>query len=215
MMKQYVARLPYLEVEVTGGPDLLVPGPRPPPGHGGRVLSVEDEADLHHVVLHVDRVPPPVPEVPELPQPQARVVSNQVSISGVCCSPLVHQASAPAEEAESALGGPGLAGVDHAPGLAPSLKLELEEHVRAVSGLLIGQRGQVDSVTNQRPGECVAHAAQGAQGEPALLGVQGSPRVPEVEAGHGEAVHVLQEASVVTPGLRGCVTVTAEVGVYT
>ena len=214
MMKQYVTRLPHLEVEVTGGPDLLVPGPRPPPGHGGRVLSVEDEADLHHVVLHVDRVPPPVPEVPELPQPQARVVSNRISISGVC-SPLVHQASAPAEEAESALGGPGLAGVDHAPGLAPSLKLELEEHVGAVSGLLIGQRGQVDSVTNQRPGECVANAAQGTQGKPALLGVQGSPRVPEVEAGHGKAVHVLQEASVVTPGLRGCVTVTAEVRVYT
>ena len=214
MMKQYVERLPYLEVEVTGGPDLLIPGPRPPPGHGGRVLSVEDEADLHHVVLHVDRVPPPVPEVPELPQPQARVVSNRISVSGVC-SPLVHQASAPAEEAESARGGPGLAGVDHAPGLASSLKLELQEHVGTVSGLMIGQRGQVDSVTNQRPGECVAHAAQGAQGEPALLGVQGSPRVPEVEAGHGEAVHVLQEASVVVPGLRGRVTVTAEVGVYT
>ena len=61
-------------------------------------------------------------------------------------------------------------------------------------------------MANERAGEeGVCHA-----GEATLLAVQGHPRVPEVEAAHHKAGHVLEAVRVMAPVLGGRVTVAAE-----
>ena len=61
-------------------------------------------------------------------------------------------------------------------------------------------------MANERAGEeGVCHV-----GEATLLAVHGHPRVPEVEAAHHKAGHVLEAVRVVGPVLGGRVTVEAD-----